>query len=78
MLILAKDSGKQFTTGGSSVHIGGGESPIHRPLQGPSLFDVIYNKRRNTVRNNEQLLQTDSGFRFPFMLFNIVKRNQRY
>uniref|UniRef100_A0A3P8WKQ1 Uncharacterized protein n=1 Tax=Cynoglossus semilaevis TaxID=244447 RepID=A0A3P8WKQ1_CYNSE len=24
MLILAKDSGKQFTTGGSSVHIGGG------------------------------------------------------
>ena len=31
MLILAKDSGKQFTSS-SSVHIGGGESDTDRPL----------------------------------------------
>lgn len=27
-LILAKDSGKQFTSGGSSVHLRGGERPL--------------------------------------------------
>lgn len=31
MLIMAKDSGKQFT-GGTGVHVGGGESHTHCPL----------------------------------------------
>ena len=31
ILILAKDSGKQFTTTGSSVHLGGGQSAALTP-----------------------------------------------